>query len=414
MSYDKDLQNALLRNEEVDIELRQIESRNQRHNMEQSSKDLEVIDQKICELQKELKYWMNKKEKLLNNQVELHSEHELNTEVYGNKHVDSSRKKSINQYYQDIQETKDWIIHGLQEHEDDNGSESQNSVEINAAAKGKRTRQNDAEACKLNMDQSEESNVMKNIRYLSELEDSSERKKSLARFKENFTETEDIVDIGEYNETEYSSRHLWRMANNKKTFQFLDDDRYSDIEEEGRSRINENGKRSSKIVKHNIKIPSDKDDCIDDDMKMFKSNSGSMSDESLPDIPPDSEELSEFHQPDLDTDGHMIIPPLMQNFLDSQTGPSLTGWERQADFQMLNLLKIMPKADFAKNQWQWIASRLRNYRYTNTQVANHVSRNVACLVIWTNILLSLAESVQYKKVTVCNSEHYFFLKASWE
>ena len=96
---------------------------------------------------------------------------------------------------------------------------------------------------------------------------------------------------------------------------------------------------------------------------------------SLPDIPPDSETNSHVSQPYLDSDGNMVLPLLIQQLIDDQQGPPLTGWERAADFQMLNLLKLMPKADFAANKWQWISSRMQNYTFSNSQVANHVCIN---------------------------------------
>ena len=70
----------------------------------------------------------------------------------------------------------------------------------------------------------------------------------------------------------------------------------------------------------------------------------------------------------------MILPPLLRMEIDSQRGKkSITGWDTAHDLQMLNLLKFMPKADFANKKWQWIQMRMVGCKYTNIQIASHVS-----------------------------------------
>ena len=95
---------------------------------------------------------------------------------------------------------------------------------------------------------------------------------------------------------------------------------------------------------------------------------GSVDNERLP--------SDDEHQPYLDHHGNMVLPPLMQQFIEGQEGKSFTGWDRAADFQMLNLLKVMPKADFASNKWSWVASQMENYNFSNRQISNHVSMHL--------------------------------------
>ena len=111
------------------------------------------------------------------------------------------------------------------------------------------------------------------------------------------------------------------------------------------------------------------------DIELLNYQSDEHDAESLPDLAPDSpfQPVGDGNQPFLDHHGNMILPPLLQEFIDGQEGKSFTGWDRAADFQMLNLLKVMPKSEFAANKWQWIASQMENYNFSNAQISNHVS-----------------------------------------
>ena len=213
--------------------------------------------------------------------------------------------------------------------------------------------------------------VLNNGHELRQIHQSSLNQVVNDKSEERKCPKDDAIEIEHYDAEDYSSRKYWRLKNNTDTVLISDDGKEtdSDIEKGEISKPNNNAMKKSTMVRRKFNRRRDNGKCSDSNSDV---HSECNSDESLPDIPPDSETNSQVSQPYLDGDGNMVLPPLTQQLIADQQGPSLTGWERAADFQILNLLKLMPKADFAANKWQCIACRMQNYTFNNSQVANHV------------------------------------------
>ena len=182
----------------------------------------------------------------------------------------------------------------------------------------------------------------------------------------------------DYNEEDYSYRKSWRTKISKRISEISsednsdssDNDRREPLKRKVLSKSTKTNRSSKKIIR---KLPSlldeEKYSESSSDMELLTPKSdnnsiGSVDDERLP--------SDDEHQPYLDHHGHMVLPPLMQQFIEGQEGKSFTGWDRAADFQMLNLLKVMPKAEFACNKWSWVASQMENYTFSNREISNHV------------------------------------------
>ena len=190
---------------------------------------------------------------------------------------------------------------------------------------------------------------------------------------------ENISTIMDYNEEDYSYRKSWRTKVSKRILEISsednsdssDNDRREPLRRKLLSKSERKNSSSKKIIR---KLPSllDKDKYSEStsDMELLTPESdnnsvGSVDNERLP--------SDDEHQPYVDHYGNMVLPPLMQQFIEGQEGKSFTGWDRAADFQLLNLLKVMPKAEFACNKWSWVASQMENYNFSNKQISNHVS-----------------------------------------
>ena len=446
MTFDKDLQRALIRNQQVDSQLREMQSLekssqfqdelqdiefqskknssnledelqyidNASRNQEdlqytdiQSSKndsevqdnvyDMALINRKIREYTTKLKFWMDKKKQWQERQGVINANNELKSvqvtvndfisappEKDNTKGFHKKSSRTFNEYYERIEETKDQIMHSLGDGEYNNPSGSEEDVpkelDVNMCPKQVDLVMSPKSATPRS-NHNEESNVLKNRKYLTQVPKKSHTQVIKDNSIDKTSPNDDVIEIDHYDEEDYSSRDFWRQKSNMDTVMISDDEKetHSDIEEGKMPMSRKKATKKSTIMKDNLDSNCDngKSNNADSDVQ-----SESNSDESLPDIPPDSETNSHVSQPYLDSDGNMVLPPLIQQLIDDQQGPPLTGWERAADFQMLNLLKLMPKADFAANKWQWIACRMQNYTFSNSQVANHVCINCLKDFFW--------------------------------
>ena len=367
MTFDKDLQTALIRNQQVDSQLREMQSlekssqfqdelqeiefqsnkkssnleddlqdidnagRNQSSELQedlqctdiQSSKndsevqenvyDMAFINSKIREYTAKLKFWMDKKKQWQERQGVINANNDLKSVkltdkdfIFSPAEKDISKgfqKKSsrtFNEYYERIEETKDQIMQSLGEGEynDPSGSEEDvpKQVDLDMSQKSATARSN----------HNEESNVLKNRKYLIQVPKKSHTQVIKDNSIDKTSPNDDVIEIDHYDEEDYSSREFWRQRRNMDTVMISDDEKetHSDIEECKMPMSKKKATKKSTIIKHNLDSNCDDAKSNDGDSDV---QSESNSDESLPDIPPDSEANSPVSQPYLDSDGNMVF-----------------------------------------------------------------------------------------------------------
>ena len=259
--------------------------------------------------------------------------------------------------------------HGSKDYWDEN--ESDDKLETNKLPKRKR-----------NPDNSRKRSATKIPKRRSHAQSSDEENDKVSE-KQTTLKSQEHSDIPTYEQEDYSNRESWRKIAARKVVEISSDENSQSSDNEQlppyMKKLPMRNKGKKKCAKVIPKLPTllDDDEISErnSDIELLNYPSDEQDDESLPDIPPDSpvQPVGDGNQPFLDHHGNMILPPLLQEFIDGQEGRSFTGWDRAADFQMLNLLKVMPKSEFAANKWQWVASQMENYNFSNAQISNHVS-----------------------------------------
>ena len=86
-----------------------------------------------------------------------------------------------------------------------------------------------------------------------------------------------------------------------------------------------------------------------------------------------SNERETNNMPHVDNSGNLVIPEYLELQISSDTRKPLTNWPREDDYKLLYLLKRMPQKEYEKKKWKWLADRMEDCSYTNTEIRNHVS-----------------------------------------
>ena len=134
-------------------------------------------------------------------------------------------------------------------------------------------------------------------------------------------------------------------------------------------------------------LPSIKDDDEDIQQVISESDQETMrcSDKESPVTDNSNNEDSESYSsnereensqiPYVDDDGNLVLPEYIELQIASDNRRPLTSWPREADYKLLYLLKKMPQSEYEKKKWKWLADRMEEFGYTNTDIRIHVSLN---------------------------------------